>query len=69
MQGPALAERFAERPQGGFIAPKNKLEALVASIYADIRSIPEKSRSCSRAILRLRRLSSSVCLHLSVIKG
>jgi acyl carrier protein len=32
----ALAELFAERLQGGFIAPKNDLERLVADIYADV---------------------------------
>jgi amino acid adenylation domain-containing protein len=32
----ALAELFAERLRGGFIAPKNDLERLVADIYADV---------------------------------
>jgi oxalate---CoA ligase len=31
-----LAEIFAERLRDGFVAPKNKLEALVAAIYADV---------------------------------
>jgi acyl-CoA synthetase (AMP-forming)/AMP-acid ligase II/acyl carrier protein len=43
IQRAALAERFATRLQGGFIAPKNELEALVASIYADVLEIQQVS--------------------------
>jgi acyl-CoA synthetase (AMP-forming)/AMP-acid ligase II/acyl carrier protein len=45
IQRAALAERFAARLQGGFIAPKNKLEALVASIYAEVLEIQQVSAS------------------------
>jgi acyl-CoA synthetase (AMP-forming)/AMP-acid ligase II/acyl carrier protein len=36
----ALAEIFAQRLQAGFIAPKNKLEELVANIYAEVLEVP-----------------------------
>ena len=45
IQRAALAERFAARLQGGFIAPKNELETLVASIYADVLEIQQVSAS------------------------
>jgi acyl-CoA synthetase (AMP-forming)/AMP-acid ligase II/acyl carrier protein len=41
----SLAETFADRLQGGFVAPNNNLEALVASIYADVLEIQQVGAS------------------------
>jgi acyl-CoA synthetase (AMP-forming)/AMP-acid ligase II/acyl carrier protein len=45
VQRAGLAKTFAERLQGGFVAPKNNLEALVARIYADVLEIQQVSAS------------------------
>ncbi|MEX0806422.1 MAG: AMP-binding protein [Candidatus Binatia bacterium] len=41
MRRSTMAETFAERLQGGFVAPRNNLEVLVASIYAEVLEVPQ----------------------------
>ncbi len=41
VQRAGLAKTFADRLQGGFLAPKNNLEALVARMFADVLEIQQ----------------------------